>query len=366
MKRIEYTPTGRPIKTLMGLIDRGEMIFNEEYQRKFIWKPYMQEQLIETIFLNMPIGSAIMWENATHKEIVDGLQRLSTIRAYMNDEFSLPTSISREIVQRHIDFLRRENTKESRNYLAKFESEASLKMKYSTLPLTLKDMFDTYQMSIIEIRNCTVDEIRNYFIKVQNQEKLKGGEIISSLPDSELVYRLNKFDIESFSKKINFNDVRKEIIKMLAMFHGISTNKVALNASESKIISYSTKNTKINEIFFKRLNDLFKDVFASTSEMNVKTKAHIKLLFISRLLTNKLEGIQIENLVKATEKFVDDSKILSSNDPSKASIRQLFISKYPEKYQASMILKGQHSSKALEEIIPTFVSLLTSMSKKID
>ena len=61
------------------------------YQRGFIWKDSMKCRFIESLFLGVPIQplfAAILDEDGT-LELIDGSQRLRTIEAFVNDEFTL-------------------------------------------------------------------------------------------------------------------------------------------------------------------------------------------------------------------------------------------------------------------------------------
>ena len=44
-----------------------------------------------------------------------------------------------------------------------------------------------YNISITNITNATDDEIAEYFRYLQNQERLRAGEIINSVPETKLL-----------------------------------------------------------------------------------------------------------------------------------------------------------------------------------
>lgn len=74
---------------LMSLFEEGDLIITPEYQRAFRWQAYQQTRFIETILLGIPIPPLFVVEDATGKwELVDGLQRISTIFSF----FGLLTS----------------------------------------------------------------------------------------------------------------------------------------------------------------------------------------------------------------------------------------------------------------------------------
>lgn len=64
-----------------------ELIRAPEYQRKFRWKQEDESYLIESLLLGLPVPSVYVASNPNGTwEVVDGLQRLSTLIHFMSDE----------------------------------------------------------------------------------------------------------------------------------------------------------------------------------------------------------------------------------------------------------------------------------------
>lgn len=60
------------------------------YQREFIWTPTKQSKFIESVFMGLPIPFVFFWQDQDGRmEIVDGSQRLRTIRDFMEDKITL-------------------------------------------------------------------------------------------------------------------------------------------------------------------------------------------------------------------------------------------------------------------------------------
>lgn len=68
------------VRQIYDMISEEAIEISPDYQRHFIWDETRQSQLIESIFLGIPVPSLFM---ATNKdatwEVIDGLQRLTTI-----------------------------------------------------------------------------------------------------------------------------------------------------------------------------------------------------------------------------------------------------------------------------------------------
>ncbi len=69
---------------------RGSLILNPDYQRNLVWKHEQKSQFVESILLNFPLPPFYLNQNIEGKYIVvDGLQRISTMYQFMNDQFPL-------------------------------------------------------------------------------------------------------------------------------------------------------------------------------------------------------------------------------------------------------------------------------------
>lgn len=68
---------------LMNIYNDGELFITPEYQRVFRWSNFQQTRFIESILVGVPIPPIFVAEDSEGKwELVDGLQRISTIFAF--------------------------------------------------------------------------------------------------------------------------------------------------------------------------------------------------------------------------------------------------------------------------------------------
>lgn len=68
---------------LMSMFSDGDLFITPEYQRVFRWHPFQQTRFIESVLLGIPIPPVFVAEDQNSKwELVDGLQRISTIFAF--------------------------------------------------------------------------------------------------------------------------------------------------------------------------------------------------------------------------------------------------------------------------------------------
>ncbi len=78
------------VKQLVDMVSEKQIHISPEYQRRFVWDEVRQSQLIESIFLGIPIPSLFMATNEDSTwEVIDGLQRLTTMMNFVTDGESI-------------------------------------------------------------------------------------------------------------------------------------------------------------------------------------------------------------------------------------------------------------------------------------
>lgn len=89
LSTVSYDYSVEFIVSLMSS-DNPKIILEVPFQRKFIWKNDRASQLIESIIMNVPIPPLYFAEEEDGKWlIVDGLQRLNSIKSFFDNEFNL-------------------------------------------------------------------------------------------------------------------------------------------------------------------------------------------------------------------------------------------------------------------------------------
>lgn len=69
---------------------------NPPYQRGSVWTPTQQINLLRSLFMGLPIGAIVVNFRGYGAEVmyavVDGKQRIETLRAFAADQFAIPAS----------------------------------------------------------------------------------------------------------------------------------------------------------------------------------------------------------------------------------------------------------------------------------
>lgn len=90
LSKIKVERTQMTVFQILRKIELDEIKLDPEFQRNFVWDLGRQSRLVESALLNLPLP-ALYFDgvDADKWTVVDGLQRLSTIRDFTNNHFSL-------------------------------------------------------------------------------------------------------------------------------------------------------------------------------------------------------------------------------------------------------------------------------------
>lgn len=85
-RRVDYDSYDITVQQLVTMVSDSQIDVAPIYQRRFRWEPARQSTLIESILLGIPIPNLFMATNKNGSwEVVDGVQRLSTIVQFAGD-----------------------------------------------------------------------------------------------------------------------------------------------------------------------------------------------------------------------------------------------------------------------------------------
>lgn len=85
---------------LMNMFEDGDLFITPEYQRAFRWSNFQQTRFIESVLLGIPIPPIFVAEDDKGKwEVVDGLQRISTIFSFFGVLSNFPAKNNLELCQ---------------------------------------------------------------------------------------------------------------------------------------------------------------------------------------------------------------------------------------------------------------------------
>ncbi len=271
-KILNLYPIDYPFETLVDRVKKGKLILDPEFQRKYKWDKDGNERaskFIESCLMRIPLPACYFAEREDNsQEVIDGVQRITTILNYFNDDFALEgLSIFTELEGK------------------KFSELGDLKSELETTTIRcivlrkdnrrelVNEIFARLNQGAVEL---TPQEIRhavypglfdNLLIKLSNIELLKNfkqGESGTAIKDGreteELVLRF-------FALNNELEDYDNKLAKYLDAYM-----KSMTNVTEEEILSLENL---FNETL-KKCTDTFTDIaFMNTSKQQPRQSVAI-------------------------------------------------------------------------------------------
>lgn len=135
-----------PISDIYNMMESGELLVNKSYQRgSGLWPDNARSYFIDTILNGFPFPKAVIRQTVdlktkkSKREIIDGQQRITTIRDFVNGKFKL-SSVSKM-----------------------FKG-----LKYEDLEENVQNEFLAYEISIDNIVTATTEEILEIFRRINS------------------------------------------------------------------------------------------------------------------------------------------------------------------------------------------------------
>lgn len=175
MAQIPSSPSTKKISDLIGMIKRGDLILQPDFQRKLVWSIRHKESFIDTILKGFPFPEIYIAQSGIDLEtfqaqqvVVDGQQRLSTIISYINGELPCKKIL-----------------------------------RYSALDNQQKAAFLNYDVVVRDLKDASSDTIKEVFRRINlTQYRLDDIEINNAIYEGEFISTakdiLNHLDNGSF------------------------------------------------------------------------------------------------------------------------------------------------------------------------
>lgn len=190
------------LDTLIKRIREHEVNLSPDFQRAEVWKPMAKSRLIESLLIRIPLPAFYM--DATNEDkwlVVDGLQRLSTLRDYVIDK---------------------KMSLEDLEFLTQFHG-----YKFDNLPRNYQRRIEETQVTVYLIEKGTPPEVKfNIFKRINT-----GGLPLSS---QEIRHALNQGPVTSYLKRLAYS---KEFLK--ATNRGINDNRMTARECVLRFLAFT-------------------------------------------------------------------------------------------------------------------------------
>ncbi len=189
--KVDFNTYDLSVKELISMINDRLINIAPEYQRKFRWGEKRQSNLVESIFLGIPIPSLFMATNNMDGtwELIDGVQRVSTVLCFAGTDEERAKINDKNL---------KELTLEGLEKLKDFNGK-----KFVDLPIDIQTKFKLSNIKITTLSDKSDQEVRFDLFERLN----RGGVMLSDQEIRSCVYRggFNDF-IKELAKDMNFID----------------------------------------------------------------------------------------------------------------------------------------------------------------
>ncbi len=304
----------KSVSDVVNMMTNDDILLNPDYQRMYIWDNKKASLLIESLLLNVPIPVIYVAEDDESKwNVVDGLQRLETLRRFFANEFKLRgLEVLSELNGTQYSLLPPKAARILRNGILRIilifrESHPDIKYE-----IFMRLNRGSVRLTEQELRNCLYRGSFNELLKELREyphflEMLNRYEPHKRMSDAELILRFFTIsDSYNFEKAELSSEYTGKVVSSLNKF--IEKNR---NLSNEKIEKYRKRffltADKVYSVFggnaFKKLNP------DGTLDSSLINRAIMDIQMVS------FEQINKEKLIGSKEKIINLLCNLPIQDP---------------------------------------------------
>lgn len=252
------------VRQLVGMFQENTLQISPEYQRHFVWDSTRQSQLVESILLGIPVPSLFMATNKDFSwEVVDGLQRLTTLILFIGDDDALELLGSKgknHVVYEHLRLQGLEKLTEFNGYC------------FDELPSTIRTMFKHRPIKVTVLNDKSDEGVRYDLF-----ERLNTGGI--KLEPQEIRNCVYQGPFNELLKKCSKNKDFRKVVKL-----GAKPKESAYEELVLRFFAYYDWSEKFEHDVKEFLNDYMKSQMNTTNNLDNYLKIFEKTFGLLSLL----------------------------------------------------------------------------------
>ena len=292
---MEYNSRTHTIQNIMTSNKKGLIKFDHYLQREENqWNRKTKSLFIDTILRGYIINPIIVIKEGRASAIIDGIQRLSTIRDFINDQFALSKDMD------DITYYDEDENKELTINLSG--------LKYRNLKPEIKQTILSTELRFYEITEFTDQEIRDTFSRLNagkplNQKQLR--KTLTTMPFQEAITDILSLDFMTPITKEEKTEEKGRKKLITPSMHRSATDRDII-VQTLMLIESSNKNYELQSFSTHAINN-----FISWYNDNMNDDVITQLKETIGILGNKIHTISMENtttpfMLYAAYKTVDN------------------------------------------------------------
>ena len=253
-------------KQLSGMVKNGKVNFDHIVQRSYVWEASRKSALIESQILGYPVPSvfAKRIDDGTGKRggniyyIMDGKQRLSTIKEFFNDEFAL-TKLP------PVTYFNDEIGEECTIDISG--------MKFSELPEALQNYLSTVTINVTYFDNLTEEEERELFKRLNAGKPLSTkSRLLASCKDIKGLLDIGSHKLfeEMLTAKSRENKNQVALVMKAWCMMNQSINEVCFESKSFNPLLEKISISEVEKVAIIEVFDLIVDAHTILVERNEK------------------------------------------------------------------------------------------------
>lgn len=380
-----FSYDSRPIQTLINQISnynkRDGIDLRPNYQRGYIWSSDFKDKLLYSIVKGYPIGNISLRVRANKnskgamQEVVDGQQRLTTIFNFVNKEYSIQGEMSRKIIEYIIEYLGDEDDPKLERLKKRLSNKGKISLKYNQLPESIQNNILAYNISITNITNASDEEITEYFRYLQNQERLRAGEIINSVPETSLEKYLDAIEHkDKLLAKLAFSNTRKQFDRVFYSILGLEDGQIGFGVMDKDIMAFVAGCKELNDDTIENVNRLITQLNLICADDSIPVN-YIScnaraMKFLLLLISMGLVDFSVDTKKKLKSLDSINQKLSAFSSAKADSVNQMFDGYSPaviEEYRLlALISKGGHTLKRVRNRMEILAYYICDFSNKTE
>ena len=188
-----------PVKPLIGKMKREKIILKHKLQRReSVWSNPNKSLLIDSLLRGYIVPPVYTIIEDSIQYVIDGVQRLSTLKGFYNDEFSISKKAEPVVIE---------------------GTEYNIAgLKFSKLDQVVKDELDSSAITIYEITEYTDKDVREMFRRLNSGKPLNTSQKLTPDMSDELSNAI--FDIVSlpfFERRLTPAQLKSSVDQSIAL-----------------------------------------------------------------------------------------------------------------------------------------------------